>query len=409
MRLLCTGDLHISDLPSLGPERLAEQEQVWRRCLEIGREYEVDAVLFAGDAWEGRRPTPDEFLAFERPLVYHRGHSPVYAIVGNHDLTHAEAGCGLDVLAEAGLLELYRRPGWDILLGHPLGNPSCGVAFLPWAPVSRLVAATDGADRNQVNQLAAEALVETARGLREQIDGPAILLTHFAIEGAALPSGGGVEEHMREPILPIHDLEEIGFDAIVAGHIHAPQILGAVRPVQETAGAGLGEKAPAPRPQFYVGSPLPLNFGEANCKHGIWLLDTDGWTFDFIEIENTRLFDTLNVPDDLVARLADEGDYEEFAMFNVDDGAYMKVRYTATAEQARRIDPGALRASLLEAGAHRVWVEPTIVRKQRARVEGLTDDLDDEAALLLYLDSIGITDENRRGVLVERHRRFTEA
>jgi DNA repair exonuclease SbcCD nuclease subunit len=348
---------------------------------EIGREHEVDYVLWAGDAFEKRRPSPEELLAFERPLVEFDGRpAPVIGIVGNHCVSTGDGGTAMDVFAEAELLRLYRRPGIV-----PLGDVV--VACLPWAPVSRIVAAQNGGDRSEINALAAEALLETARGMRNQADGQCVLLAHFAVSGASLPTGLGVE-HMREPILPLLELQEIGYQAVILGHIHRAQTLSGAMSA----------------PHFYVGSPMPLNWGEGNDRHGVWVLDTADWSTEFIEIES-RAFVTLD---------AEAGDGEHGLLWpevwagHVED-AYVKLRYTATAEQQRRIGQGALREALLEAGAHRVWLEPQIVKASRTRVEGLTDDVDDETALGLYLDSIGIDAPARRETLLAKHREFAEA
>lgn len=384
MRFLCCGDTHIgAGTGSLGPERLAEQEQNWRRCLEIGREHEVDAVLFAGDAWERRRPTPDEFLAFERPLIEFNEEYAcwgVAAIPGNHDLTHADEGCGLDVLAEAGMLRLSRRPqvGYIPAPGQP---STVALATLPWASVSRLVAATNGSARDQIHQLAVEALLDTARGLRAQVDRPCVLLSHFAVEGFSTPSGIGTEM-FREPLIPWHDLQEIGFDWLCFGHVHRP----------------------AARDNFvYVGSPLPLDFSEGDCEHGVWVLDTDSG-FEFIPVES-RGFHTIDIDADTALAISEE---ESGFPSNHFDRARTKIRYTATAEQARRIDQRKLIEAALDAGAYTVKPEPTIVKAQRARVAGLDENVDDERAFELYCDSIGIDDPERRAVLAERHRGFME-
>jgi DNA repair exonuclease SbcCD nuclease subunit len=333
-------------------------------------------VLFVGDAWERRRPTPEEILAFERPLIETNGermYDPVLAIPGNHDLAALDTGCGLDVLAEAGLLRLARYP--EVV---ELGAVS--VACLPWAPVSRLVASTNGADRDQINQVAAEALIETARILRSRIDGSAILLTHFAISGAWTPSGVPTEM-FKEPLLDAGELEMLGFDFIVAGHVHKPHII-----VNPSA--------------FYVGSPMPLNFGEAGSSHGVYVLDTTAGYPKFFPIESRRFVTVEATPGEDGVALP-EG-------LDIFGGAYVKLRYTATAEAQRRIDQGALRQALLDAGAYRVWIEPTIVKAQRARVEGLDENMDDELAFESYLESIGVDDKARCEVLMERHARYLQ-
>src|SRR5205814_1684568 len=120
------------------------------------------------------------------------------------------------------------------------------VATLPWVHPGRLIAA-HGRDvsRDETNSVVAELLLEAARGLRAQINGdaPAILLLHWSISGSSLPTGLPVDQ-LREPVIPHDELLALGFDAIIAGHIHLRQTIG--HPLDQV------------RPAFYVGSPLPL-------------------------------------------------------------------------------------------------------------------------------------------------------
>lgn len=366
-RFLCVGDLHLDKGGRYGRvpgERLAEQEQVWAEVLQLARDEKVDAVIFAGDAFEKRHPSTDALLAFERPLIRHDHACPVIAIPGNHDRSGVSDFCALDVFHEAGLLTLHSRPAVTSVGG-------VSVACLPWAPVSRIVAAHDGeTDRDDVNVLAAELLLETARGLRAQSDGPMILLTHFSISGASTPDGMDVGL-FREPVIPLADLEAIGFDAIVGGHIHRFQRL---------------EQGEAPI--FYVGSPLALDFGEGGYDHGVWILefDVNGATVpEFVPI-TSRNFTTLDWGIEEAETLLDL-DAGRGRSFGFAEGSFVKLRYTATAEEARRIDNGELRQALRDAGAFNAWIEPQIERPLRARVEGLDETISDVELLEQWMTS----------------------
>lgn len=339
---------------------------MWARILEIARDEKVDAVLFAGDAFEKRHPSTDALLAFERPLIRHDHACPVIAIPGNHDRSGVSDFCALDVFHEAGLIELHSRP-WVSL--YDSRNPA--IACLPWAPVSRIVAAHDGeSDRDDVNVLAAELLLETARGLRARNDGPMILMTHFSITGASTPDGMDVGL-FREPVLELADLEAIGFDAIVAGHIHR--------------GQRLDVKPPHTCPIFYVGSPLPLDFGEAGCAHGVWLLDIDGPDRQalFVPIES-RPFVTL---DRELVDFDDDAVAFKTVSDNVED-AFVKLRIRGTEEQVRRLDLGFVRKQFVDGlGAHNVWVELDVQRELRARVAGIDETVNDTDVLELWMTS----------------------
>jgi exonuclease SbcD len=259
------------------------------------------------------------------------------------------------------------------------------VATLPWTPVSRVVAAAGGGDRDGLFDRAAALLLATARGLRQEIDGPAVLLAHWAVSGASTPDGLATEL-FREPVLDVGELEGQGWDAVVLGHVHKPQLLGS----EDAAG-----------PMLYVGSPLPLTHGEAACDHGVWIYDTEGLPSARFLPVSSRRFVTLDYGD-----LAAEANGNIAGLVALSDGlgwdppltdAIVRLRYTSTEEQARGIDTAALKRALLDAGAWRATVEPRIVREQTARVAGMTSDLDPARALELYLAERGV--EDRDGLL----------
>jgi hypothetical protein len=95
------------------------------------------------------------------------------------------------------------------------------IATLPWTPVGLLVAARDGGDRDQLHEEAAAMLVAAARGLRAEIpaETPAVLLAHWSVSGASTPTGA-ITDDFREVVLEADELNVLGFDAVVCGHIH---------------------------------------------------------------------------------------------------------------------------------------------------------------------------------------------
>ena len=72
------------------------------------------------------------------------------------------------------------------------------------------------------------------------------------------------------------------------------------------------------------------------------------------------------------------------------EGAVVRVRYTVSEEQARKVDQAALRRDLLNAGAAKVVLRPTVEREVRARVAEMAHDVDEASALELWLSSQGI-------------------
>ncbi|MCL4836445.1 MAG: metallophosphoesterase [Thermoanaerobaculia bacterium] len=369
-RILCVADLHLGASPGLGrapygPEsRLADQERAWLAVCELAVNERVELVLFAGDAFHRPRPTPSEILAFRAGLdLLSRYGIEVIAVDGNHDVASPDLPSALSIFD--GLI-LSRTP--DVIAWKPEDGPSSApaelsVATLPWAPPARLVADRGGGDRDDIHRDAAEVLLDVARLLRAQCPPgtPAVLMGHWSVSGASLPAGM-LADDLREVVLPLADLEAMGWDAMVFGHLHRPQGLG----------AGLA---------CYTGSPAVVDWGEAEVPHGVWILDLDGSgarEFRLVEIPD-RPFVTLPLSAHEI-----ETDYDLPPEI---DGAVVRVRYTATREQAAAISDAALARALYDAGAWRVSVQPTILREERARVGGLDDTISADAALDLWLDT----------------------
>lgn len=368
-RLLCTGDRQIGSGGSFDRQpgdRLAEQEQNGHRIVGLAIEHGVDVILDGGDVFEGPSITPEQLDAYILPLERLEGRVPIIVTPGNgrHDLAMRSVNA---------LAPLRHVPGLTVASApQVVAVAGVAVACLPWVHPGRLIAQADGGDRDDIHVLAAELLLEIARGLlaesRESHPGvPAVLLAHWAISGASYPNGLPVEG-AREPILPAAELEAIGFDMVVAAHIHKPQML-----------------CPT---GFYVGSPMAHNFGEPG-EHGVWIFDFEptlsATVPEFLPIESRR-FVTLDWDYALAETLLDVDPWKGCGRA-FEDGAFVKLRYSCTAEEARRLDAGALRQALLDAGAYNVWVEPLIERDVRARVEGLNESVTDRQALELWLDA----------------------
>lgn len=383
MRILATGDSHLGkglDLGRQPGDRLAEQEQVWADTLELARDRRVDAVLHAGDLFDGRRPTPEILLAAERPLVEHQeqGGATVYVVAGNHDVPSQDGPCGLDVLAEAGLIELAREPlTWTIGRAGVIGGLDVvDVCALPWTSVSRLVALNEDADRGDIHALAADLLIQAARGLAAQAVSwprPRILLGHWSVSQTSLPNGLDVGS-LGGVVLPMDDLRALGFDEIIFGHIHRPQTIGEFR---------------------YVGSPMPLDFGEGSTDHGVWIHDTiDGpGVSEFVPLAS-RPFVTIDV---------DRGG----SYIGTDDvrDAYVKVRATLTEDEARADSIAGERETLEMLGAYRVWFDVTVERAHRDRGVQLAEGLTPLDQLAAYLDARGVNGDVKPALLAraERH------
>lgn len=366
-RILCCADLQLGAgtgyLPKpFGPgSRLHDHEQAWLDCCRLAIDHECAAVIVAGDVFDDKHPGPTRLLAFKRGLDLLETHRiQTIAIVGNHDVRAADEPTALELFqdVEHDLVMVHREPGWDYV-----GGGRTAYAVLPWTTMGGLAALRGGGDRDLLHAEAGELLVQVAAGLREQVrqsgSEHAILVAHWAVSGAAMPTGIPTDE-LREVVIPAHALAEQGWDAVVLGHIHRPQTL-----LEETAAL-----------RFYCGSPLPCDFGEAGYQHGCYLLELGPLMNEltFLPIES-RPFVTLTT-----YGLADGYD-------SVPEGAIVRVVGHVTEAENDTIDRPTIERALGTLGAAAVRVEIDVERETRARADHVTDELGPAQALDAWIDA----------------------
>lgn len=356
MKILATGDFQLG----VGG-RLDDQAAVLDRIADVAIESGAELVLNAGDTFEGPLVNPEELDIFARFLARIRAAGiPMLATLGNgrHDRAVRET-TGMAIFNHVAGITVAPRPDLYRYDGAV-------IATLPWVHPGRLVAARNGGDRDEIHADMTAALLSIARGLQQdcfQTDSSVahILLAHWHIDTAQAANGASVGALFSEPLLPLGELADLGFDAVVLGHNHRGQLLLDDPPI------------------FHVGSPMPHDFGETGFDHGVWLLETDDVdvkTAEFVPIESRPL---VTVALDL------EHGFDDFAYTELPDGAIVRVRYTATRAQARSLDLPELKRQLQAAGASAVKFMPEIVREDRARVDGVDETLAPLAALDLWI------------------------
>ena len=128
MRFVCAGDLHLgsgSDLSPAGADgRLLDQEAVLGRIVDAANELDAP-LIWAGDAWERRRPSPAEVLVVKRQFA--RLQNGAIVIPGNHDVEAFERPTGYDLAADG--LVVANAP--MIVTGHDyqIALPSVGASI----------------------------------------------------------------------------------------------------------------------------------------------------------------------------------------------------------------------------------------------------------------------------------------
>lgn len=267
VRLIHFADLHlgVENYGRLDPETgLSGRVKDFLRCLdflvETALTEEVDLVLFAGDAYRTRDPSPTyqrEFARRIRRLA--EADIQVFLLVGNHDMPGATG----------------RAPSVDIFQTLAVPNVTVGdrprlhrletrrgpvqVVAIPWLTYNRILLRDEyrGLSVEEVQQEVVrwvEAFL-TERCIR-QLDRnvPAVLTFHGSVQGASYGSERSVLLG-QDIVLPPSLVRLPGLDYVALGHIHKHQVLGEDPPV------------------VYAGSLERVDFGEEREEKGFILAE----------------------------------------------------------------------------------------------------------------------------------------
>lgn len=253
MKLLHFSDIHIGmeNYSKLDPETgistaLLDFFKTFDFIVEKAFEENVDAVIFAGDAYKTRDPNPTQQRGFGERIARLAKRIPVILVIGNHDTPNAEGKANtLDIYSALEIDNVWvsRKPE---ILQIPTKSGVLQVVTLPWL------------HKNDYKTIA-----EKLKLLYEKIkpDSPAILVSHAEIEGATYGSEKGLAIGSDVTIpLPLFQDKRLSYVAL--GHIHKHQVL---------------SKKPL---IVYSGSPQRIDFGEEKEEKGICLVE--------IEDNNTR-------------------------------------------------------------------------------------------------------------------------
>ena len=236
LRFVHTGVLHL-DSPFLGlgeavPERISSALrdatlQSWERIVRLGLDEHVDAVLVAGDVFEGANRTLRGQVAFRDGLErLAREQIPSLVVTGNHD----------------------PLSGWEPAVAWPSLAWRFGAKEVSSRPILR-----DGVELARVHGIS-YAVRDVTRNLaatfKRDGDEP------FAI-GLLHANVGGIEGYQNYAPCSISDLAASGMDYWALGHIHKHGVLRAQDPTI-----------------VYCGNPQGRDPGEADPR-GCYLVTVD--------------------------------------------------------------------------------------------------------------------------------------
>ena len=265
-RVLHTADWHLGKCLLTRP-RTDEHARFLAFLLQAIQEYQVDALIVAGDVFDSATPPQFAVKQYYDFLSSLRGAGACAAVIvaGNHDSPgHLEAPREvLRSLSFHVVGTLAERPAdWLVPLPDP-GSPRLVVAALPFLRDADLRVGMSGQSADEIGRALVAGIArryqEAARAAEEwRGRGVPVLATgHLTVVGS--------QNSESEREIHIGGLGAVGtdcfpeaFDYVALGHLHRPQAAGGREHVR------------------YAGSPLALSFSEADDVKEVRLLDFEG-------------------------------------------------------------------------------------------------------------------------------------
>lgn len=287
MIALHTADWHLhSSGGRFDPEtnlnaRLADLFKCAKFTIEDGIARGAQLALIAGDVFHGWKPTPTEVRCAKWAIEpAQRAGVPVLILKGNHDdvrtLTDQHAldllrdMVGVTVIDRPCLLNVWNHEGEESYQSDYTIEPldmalpdgadlEMQIACMPWPNKQFLLTEEENRKLSpgDLNLLMRGKVMDILRGLAAQrIEGvPCVLLGHFSVDVAIAGAGDRLMLLGGEWTMNLQDLEGLGFDAVLLGHIHKRQELSATT--------------------VYCGSPEAVSFGEESDEHAYYLWETN--------------------------------------------------------------------------------------------------------------------------------------
>jgi exonuclease SbcD len=288
VKILHFADAHI-DMENYGqhdpetglPMRVMDFLASLDEIIQTAIDEKVDMVIFAGDAYKDRSPSPTYQREWGKRII-RLSHASILTLLltGNHDISpatgRAHAIQEFDTL-EVPHVRVLNKP--QFLTPGELENLPIQVLALPWVSRSGLMAKLEisASDPSEIYEQLGERLSEVISNWLKEADPslPTILTAHASVEGAKYGSERLVMLG-KDLVLPPALVKDKRLDYVALGHIHKPQNL---------------NEGTHP-PVIYPGSIERVDFGEASDRKFFILAEiTKGKTeVTWRELKNIRPF-----------------------------------------------------------------------------------------------------------------------
>ena len=297
LRVIHFADVHlgVENYGRLDPStglftRLADFLAAMDQVIDAAQQEPADLVLFAGDAYKTRDPSPTYQREFARRIRrLSQAGLPTVLVAGNHDVPNAVGRAHtMEIFGTLDVKNVYVAHSPDLLAIETRHGP-VQVGVLPWIVRSGLLSRDEHKNKNldQVTDVLlqrVEQILYGEHGLASRLDPhvPHILVAHGTVQGAVYGSERSVMLG-QDMVLPLGLLKNSVWDYVALGHIHRHQALEA-------------DRFP---PVVYPGSIERIDFGEEREDKGYVTAKVarghSSWVFHKL---NARRFVTVPVTAD---------------------------------------------------------------------------------------------------------------
>jgi exonuclease SbcD len=398
MKILHFADAHI-DMANYGkhdpasglPLRVLDFLKSLDTIVDTAIQQKVDMVIFAGDAYKDRSPSPTFQREWgKRIMKLSQAQIPTLLLVGNHDISPA-AGRAHALqefkTLQVSFIKVLDKP--EFLKSSDLWNLPLQVIAMPWIARSGLMAVTGETDSKEAFTRIEEnigELIETFINEEADPNLPIVLTAHASIEGAKY---GGERLVMlgNDLVLSGSLVKNPKFSYVAMGHIHKPQ------DVNE------GNQPPV----VYPGSIERVDFGEAKEDRFFVIVDIEkgkDTKVEWIQLKEVRKFidrrttlrSSENVTDFLKKELPKPSEMSE---------AIIKLTVEYPREWDSLIDESALRKYANDAFEFHLVKRPQSEARARLGEGQVISSLSPMDLLEQYFDSAKVSNANELKKLAE--------
>lgn len=341
MKILHTADWHIGQFkgPVVDGVNLRSQDTV--NCLnymiKVAEEEKPDIVCVSGDVFHQEQIGPvrysDEMIVATDTITKLAGVAKAVIVMRgtpNHD-----GGGQFRVLSK-----MFANTGNVHIVTSPtvLRTPYADIACIPGFDKQEFRSRFPGLSADEENEAWTSYISSMVMGLRAECHNTPILMAHYTVPGCNMESGQTSFFTNFEPVIPREALEAAGYEAVLLGHIHRPQILNGLHNV------------------FYSGAINAMNFNDEGQERGFWIhefSDTGKLTKGHNCITPYRRFYTITWDTEEVEAYIREGAMYLHRLGFPEDvtDKIVRVRYSCTSEQKKQLNIPALQKDLYELGA----------------------------------------------------------